>query len=129
MCIYSKYPLSGSLANKTNILELIVDSFVFVTMFAIGIFTRILRCMDREEFFPSSLTVKYGKKYKCRQCHASFRFVREQLPEWETMTHEQRRKAVVANRTENKRGKARKLMAIHKALGRVQKYDTMSLKS
>ena len=59
--------------------------------------------------------VKYGAKYKCRPCHCSYRFVRDNNPKWSTMTGEQRRKAIVANRSEGQRGKARKLTTGHKA--------------
>jgi hypothetical protein len=76
-----------------------------------------VRCMDCEGFFPASGVVKYGKKHKCRPCHASYRYVRDNTSNWENMTNEQRRRAVVANRCENQRGRARKLHASHQVFG------------
>ena len=73
--------------------------------------------MDCEGFFPASGVVKYGKKHKCRPCHASYRYVRDNTANWENMTNEQRRRAVVANRCENQRGRARKLHASHQVFG------------
>ena len=78
-------------------------------------FTHMLRCMDCEAFFGMSGVVKYGAKYKCRPCHCSYRFVRDNNPRWNQMSGEQRRKAIVANRSEAQHGKARKLTAEHKA--------------
>lgn len=60
--------------------------------------------------------IKYGKRFKCRPCHSSYRFVRDNTANWDKMNAEQRRKAVVANRCESSRGKARKLTATHKVL-------------
>ena len=76
--------------------------------------TAMLRCMDCGDFFTMSNVVKYGAKHKCRPCHCSYRFVRDNNPRWSQMNGEQRRKAIVANRSEGQRGKARKLTTDHK---------------
>ena len=73
--------------------------------------------MDCEGFFPASGVVKYGKKHKCRPCHASYRYVRDNTNNCENLNNDQRRRAVVANRFENQRGRARKLQASHQVFG------------
>ena len=64
--------------------------------------------------FVATAMIKYGKKFKCKPCHASYRFCRDNMSEWDELNQEQKRKAIVANRTESQRGKARKLNATHK---------------
>lgn len=59
------------------------------------------------------MSVKYGRQWKCRPCHGSYRFVRDNDPHWNSMNAEQRKRAVVANRSESQRGRARKLIATH----------------
>ena len=73
-----------------------------------------LRCTDCDAFFGVSDAIKYGRTWKCRPCHASYRYVRDNDPQWTSMNAEQRRKAILANRTESKRGVTRKLISAHK---------------
>lgn len=73
--------------------------------------------MDCREIFDIKEVYKYGKNWKCKPCHASWRWCRDNDPGWGSYNAEQKRLTVVANRKASARGSARKLIAQHKASG------------
>ena len=83
-----------------------------------------LRCMDCDRQSPVTDAVKYGRQWKCRPCHASYRYVRDNDSSWSSMNAEERRNAVLANRCETQRGVTRKLVAQHKeGVAKITRYD------
>lgn len=77
------------------------------------------RCADCEDIFPMTEAIKYGRKWKCKPCHSSYRWCRDHDPAFSTYNAEQRKKTIVANRQDSQRGVARTLVATHQDDGTV----------
>ena len=70
-------------------------------------------CQDCKNLYVISQAIKYGRHWKCRQCHSSYRFCRDNDPAWHTYNAEEKRQATVANRSVSQRGVARQLVSTH----------------
>ena len=105
------------------IIHFIVTLFFFKLSKLFNVFLNIFtdnnfqttRCMDCREIFDIKAVYKYGKNWKCKPCHSSWRWCRDNDPSWGSYNAEQKRLTVVANRKASARGTARKLIAQHKA--------------
>ena len=65
---------------------------------------------------PPSDRHAYGKFFKCKCCHSSYRFCRDNVQGWDKLSNESKRSYIVANRTEkSSRGKKRTLVAAQSA--------------
>ena len=74
-------------------------------------------CMDCKDNFDVELMHKYGTHFKCKWCHSSYRFCRDNVPSWSTLSAENKAAYVVANRKSGGRGKKRELVAAQCVLG------------
>lgn len=55
---------------------------------------------------------QYGGKVKCKDCHSSYRFCRENVPEWGDLTPEDRKKYILKNKGKGGRGRKRVLQKL-----------------
>ena len=55
---------------------------------------------------------QYGAKVKCKDCHSSYRFCRENVPDWGDLTPEDRKKYILKNKGKGGRGKKRVLQKL-----------------
>ena len=77
-----------------------------------------LRCMDcGESHHPGGGKgcVKYGKQWKCSKCNSAMRWLRENDPDWQQRTQQEKKDLILANRDHGGRGSARQMHTVHKA--------------
>ena len=71
----------------------------------------LVQCMDCEGMLEMKLCHKYGCKYKCKSCHSSYRFCRDNVSNWSSLSRENHKAYILANRDKGGRGKKRQLVA------------------
>ena len=70
--------------------------------------------MDCAASFDPDNAYKYGQQWKCKPCHSSQRWLRENDPDWNNKTPQQKKELIVANRDHGGRGSARQMQKVHK---------------
>lgn len=70
------------------------------------------KCMDCNESFPLDQLHKYGNYWKCVWRHSSYRFCRDNVPKWASLSAETKTAHIIANRGKGGRGKKRELVAV-----------------
>lgn len=61
---------------------------------------------------PSLKGHQYGNKVKCAECHSSYRFCRDNVPDWSNLSSDERRQWILKNKGQGGRGKKRILQRI-----------------
>ena len=70
------------------------------------------KCMDCNESFSLDQLQKYGNYWKCAFCHSSYRFCRDNVANWVSLSAESKQAYIIANRGKGGRGKKRELVSV-----------------
>lgn len=82
---------------------------------AFQMLSKFLRCMDcGESHVPGKGCYKYGKQWKCAKCHSAQRWLRDNDPDWNNKSSQEKKELILANRNHGGRGAARTLHTCHK---------------
>lgn len=83
----------------------------FTTLDSLPFSFDILRCLDCQEMVPEGDLRKYGKLYKCCDCHSSYRYCRDNVNGWNKLSPEEKTNYIVKNKGHGGRGKKRELQS------------------
>lgn len=67
------------------------------------------QCVDCKGMFEEDQCQKYGARMKCKSCHSSYRYLRDNMTGWNKLTAEEKRAHIVQNRDKGGRGKKREI--------------------